>query len=120
MKTLTYKMIHTGILALGLTLFSVTIEAKSLQHSKQQIKAKKIIVILKYMDKHGCKMQKQVHEMVNLYVHPIFTQTKSKVTCATYGRVEGKGCSVPTTEVMPNRPYTCVVAMDALSPGMGL
>ena len=120
MKTLTNKMIHISILFLGLILCTVTIEAQALQHSKEQIKAKKIIVILKYMDKHGCKMQKKVHEMVNLYVRPIFTQTKSKVTCATYGRVEGKGCSVPTTAIIPNRPYTCVVAMDALSPGMGL
>jgi len=95
-------------------------EAKPLHHSKQQIKAKKIIVILKYMDKHGCKMQKKVHEMAHLYVRPIFTQTTANVTCATYGRAEGRGCSVPTTTVIPNRPYTCVVAMDALAPGMGL
>lgn len=114
MKKIKYSLL------IGILLFAVTMEAKPLQHSKQQIKAKKIIVILKYMDKHGCKMQKMVHEMTNLYVRPIFTQTKSNVTCATYGRVEGKGCSLPTTTVILNRPYTCVVAMDALSPSRGL
>lgn len=109
------KLLKFSVL-IGVMLFSVAIEAKPLHHSKQQIKAKKIIVILKYMDKHGCMMQKKVHEMTNLYVRPIFTQTKSNVTCATYGRVEGRGCSLPTTTVIPNRPYTCVIGMDAVSP----
>lgn len=106
---------HKTILLILLTILGTSLlEAKPLHHSKQQIKAKKIIVILKYMDKHGCKMQKKVHEMANIYVRPIFTQTTANVTCATYGRVEGKGCSVPTTTVIPNRPYTCVIGMDGI------
>jgi len=108
MKENVMKYIMIAFLITGL------VDAKSLHHSNQQIKAKKIIVILKYMDKHGCKMQKKVHEMANIYVRPIFTQTTANVTCATYGRVEGRGCSIPTTSVIPNRPYTCVIGMDGI------
>jgi len=114
MRKIQKSILHTIVLVLGLVLLTL-LEAKPLDHSKQQIKAKKIIVILKYMDKHGCKMQKKVNDMAHIYNNAIFVEMGNNVSCATYGRTEGKNCSIPTTSVIPNRPYACVIGMDLLS-----
>lgn len=118
MKRKMYSEVRFSVVLTLVLMLVPLLEAKPLKYSKQAIKAKKIIVILKYMDKHGCKMQKKVNDMAHIYRGAIFSETTNSVSCATYGRTEGKGCSIPTTTVIPNRPHACVIGMDSLNAGI--
>lgn len=111
------KYIIIALLMIGV------VNAKPLQSSKGQIAAKNFVIILKYMDKHGCKMQKKINDMAHIYKGAIYRQTSNAVSCATFGKKDdGKKCSIPTTSVLRGngRDFACVIGIDSLNPGMGL